>query len=354
MASISLQGISRCFPGGVQALDSVSFEIHDSEVVTIVGPSGCGKSTLLRIIAGLDFPTAGTILIDGTPAHSAPARLRNFAMVFQSYALYPHMTSYDNLALNLRLKKIPAPDVDRRVRETARLLEIEDLLAKLPRDLSGGQRQRVAVGRALIRKPRAFLFDEPLSNLDALLRERVRHELKELFKKINATVIYVTHDQVEAMTLADRVVVLDAGKVQQVGTPEELYKHPSNRFVGTFIGSPSMNTFETVLTEGRLRIGTEFIEIGLDWNGPVFVGIRPEAIRLAPSGIRARVAWVENLGAHYLLGVQAGDVSLILLASDRPASESVKVQIDPEDIHVFDKRSGQTLVGDGVCSTAAH
>src|SRR4030095_10456595 len=223
MSTIRIDQVSRSF-GSFKALDNVSLEIRDREVVTIVGPSGCGKSTLLRIIAGLEQPTAGNVWIDDQIVNEVPTRFRNVAMVFQSYALYPHMTSYENLALNLRLKKISPSEIDRRVHETAKTLEIEDLLNKRPRELSGGQRQRVAVGRALIRNPQALLFDEPLSTLDALLRERVRHELKELFLKVRATVVYVTHDQVEALTLADRVVVLDRGRVQQVGSPEDLYR----------------------------------------------------------------------------------------------------------------------------------
>src|SRR5262252_3188755 len=223
MASIRLEHVSKEFARGVEVLRDINLEIADREVVTIVGPSGCGKSTLLRIIAGLDTPTTGDVFIDGRRVNGISARDRNIAMVFQSYALYPHMTCYENLALNLRLKKFPKAEIHGRVLETAAMLEITDMLKKRPRELSGGQRQRVAVGRALIRNPKAFLLDEPLSNLDALLRERVRHELKELFQRIHATVVYVTHDQVEALTLADRVVVLDRGRIQQIGSPDELY-----------------------------------------------------------------------------------------------------------------------------------
>src|SRR5262245_12619429 len=211
MHAIRLERVSRRF-GNAIALDDVSLEIRDQEVVTIVGPSGCGKSTLLRIIAGLEQPTSGRVWIDDRDVTDVPTRSRNLAMVFQSYALYPHMTCYENLALNLRIKKVAKDEIDRRVQETARTLDIQDLLQKRPKQLSGGQRQRVAVGRALIRNPRAFLFDEPLSNLDALLRERVRHELKELFEKVQATVVYVTHDQIEALTLANRVVVMNKGR----------------------------------------------------------------------------------------------------------------------------------------------
>jgi ABC-type sugar transport system ATPase subunit len=212
------------------------------------------------MIAGLDGASSGDIHIAGKLVNTLAPAERGIAMVFQSYALYPHMTCYENLALNLRLKGMPSTEIEQRVQETARALEIGKLLQKKPRQLSGGQRQRVAVGRALIRNPRAFLFDEPLSNLDALLRERVRHELKELFRKVRATVIYVTHDQIEALTLADRVVVLDRGRIQQVGPPEELYKSPGNRFVASFIGSPSMNLFETNLDRGCFQFGSETID----------------------------------------------------------------------------------------------
>ena len=250
MSAIRLEHVSRRY-GNHLALDDVSLEIQDQEIVTVVGPSGCGKSTLLRIIVGLDEPSSGSVWIDQQRVNSLPARLRNLAMVFQSYALYPHMTCYENLALNLRLQKMATDEIQRRVQETARTLEIEELLHKKPRELSGGQRQRVAVGRALIRNPRAFLLDEPLSNLDAQLRERVRHEMKELFYRIRATAVYVTHDQVEALTLADRVVVLDGGRIQQIGSPNELYSNPKNVFVASFIGSPSMNLFETELSDGK-------------------------------------------------------------------------------------------------------
>jgi len=343
MAYIRLRDISREFSRGFRALDRVSFDVLEREVVTIVGPSGCGKSTLLRLIAGLDFPTAGTIEIRGAVVNAVPARQRNIAMVFQSYALYPHMTCYENLALNLRLKKIPARDIEHRVRETARLLEIEELLLKRPRELSGGQRQRMAVGRALIRNPDVFLFDEPLSNLDALLRERVRHELKELFRKIHATVVYVTHDQVEAMTLADRVVVLDKGKVQQIGKPEELYRTPANPFVASFIGSPSMNLFEREVTQGEFRLGSEVVKTGLGWSGEAIIGIRPEDVSFADEGIPAAVRWVEHLGAQYLIGVQVGETALAVIEARRPPSGEAHLRIEPDNVHVFEKSSGTNL-----------
>jgi len=341
MAAIQLEHISRRF-GNITAVDDVSVEIRDREVVTIVGPSGCGKSTLLRIVAGLEQPTAGTVFIDGQPMNEVPTQHRNIAMVFQSYALYPHMTCYENLALNLRFKKVSEDEITRRVRETARTLEIEDLLEKRPKQLSGGQRQRVAVGRALIRNPRAFLFDEPLSNLDALLRERVRHELKELFAKVHATVIYVTHDQVEALTLANRVVVLDKGAVRQIGAPEELYRFPDNRFVASFIGSPSMNLFDAQIDRGRFVLGSEAIDTGFDFSGRAEIGIRPEAIRLRGT-IPATVAWIENLGLNVLIGLRASGVNLTALVSERPVGDSLNISFDPGDIHVFEKDSGTNI-----------
>lgn len=343
MAYIRLRDLCKDFSKDFRALDRVSLEVFEREVVTIVGPSGCGKSTLLRLIAGLEFPTSGTIELRGTVLNAVPARLRNVAMVFQSYALYPHMTCFENLALNLRLKKVPRREIEDRVRKTARLLEIEDMLSRKPRELSGGQRQRVAVGRALIRNPDVFLFDEPLSNLDALLRERVRHELKELFQKIHATAIYVTHDQVEAMTLADRVVVLDKGKVQQIGKPEELYRTPANPFVASFIGSPSMNLIEREVTQGAFRLGSGMVKTSLDWSGQAIIGIRPENLSLGDGGIPASVRWVEHLGAQYLVGVQVEGAALSLINARRPTSDTVNLRIEPDHVHVFEKSSGTNL-----------
>jgi len=342
MSAIHLEGISKHFAGGAIALDNISLEIGDREVLTVVGPSGCGKSTLLRLIAGLDSPTSGRILMDGKAVEKVPARDRNVAMVFQSYALYPHMTCYENLALNLRLKKLPSADIDRRVQETATILEITELLGKKPRELSGGQRQRVAVGRALIRNPRAFLLDEPLSNLDALLRERVRHELRDLFRKVKAPVVYVTHDQIEAMSLADRVAVLDRGRLQQVATPVELYQTPSNRFVASFIGSPSMNLFEADLNQGTFVLSGMKYDTGVPISGRVTVGIRPESLQ-AGTELRGRVAWTESLGAQFLVGVLCDGVPLTALVRNRPVSDTIDLLIDRDQIHVFDKDSGTNL-----------
>ena len=341
MAAIRIESVTRRF-GNVTVLDEVSMDVSDREVVSIVGPSGSGKSTLLRIVAGLDFPSSGRILVDDKSVESQAARERNMAMVFQSYALYPHMTSYENLALNLRLKKLPSDEIDRRVREIAAMLEISELLHKRPKELSGGQRQRVAVGRALIRQPRAFLLDEPLSNLDAMLRERVRHELKALFKTVHAPVIYVTHDQTEAMSLADRVVVLDRGRVQQIGPPEVLYAHPANLFVASFIGTPSMNFFDTELQNGAFCLGGMHIDTGLAISGPITIGVRPSAIRPG-SGGTAKVDWIESLGSSFLVGLRVDHAVLTAIVERRPSADIMPFIFGAEDVYVFEKNSGKNL-----------
>ncbi len=342
MASVRLENVSRIFPKNLYALKDISFEIKDRETVTVLGPSGCGKSTLLRIIAGLDRPSSGEVWIDGRRVDGIPARDRDVAMVFQSYALYPHMTCYENLALNLKMKRKAKEEIDRRVRQTAQLLEIENLLEQKPHALSGGQRQRVAVGRALIRKPKIFLFDEPLSNLDAILREKVRHELKALFARIEATVLYVTHDQVEATTLANRTVVLDQGVIQQVSPPETLYSDPGNLFVASFIGSPSMNLFDAILQAGSFQFGPATIPTGLDISGPVKIGIRPEAVKLG-GNLPGTVALIENLGARFLIETRIDGKPLMVLSEQRPETESVYLHVDPGDIHVFDQNTGRSL-----------
>ena len=342
MASVRLANVSRRFPRNFDALKDISFEVKHREVVTVLGPSGCGKSTLLRIIAGLDQPSSGEIWIGDRQVNGIPSRSRDVAMVFQSYALYPHMSCYENLALNLVLRKASRNEINRRVHETARMLEIEDLLEKKPRELSGGQRQRVAVGRALIRNPQVFLFDEPLSNLDAILRERVRHELKSLFSRIRATVVYVTHDQVEAMTLADRTIVLDRGIIQQIGSPETLYKAPRNIFVASFIGSPAMNLIDATLQAGDFRIGQQTISTGFGFSGPVKIGIRPEAIKI-DDGISASVALIENLGSRFLIEAKVEGYSLMVLSEERPGLSTIQLHIDPKDMHVFDKNTGESL-----------
>jgi ABC-type sugar transport system ATPase subunit len=342
MANVRLEQVSRCFESGHAALSSVTFDVQDRQTVTVVGPSGCGKSTLLRVIAGLDSPTSGEVFIDGKPMAGIEPKDRDIAMVFQSYALYPHMTCRENLALSLTLRKMSAPDIEKRIKETAELLELGGLLEKRPRELSGGQRQRVAVGRALIRRPKVFLFDEPLSNLDALLREKVRHELKQLFTRVDATVIYVTHDQTEAMSLADRIVVLNQGQVQQIGTPHDVHRSPFNRFVASFIGSPSMNFFEVTLQDGAFQLGGDSFTTTTRDSGVAVVGIRPEALHVV-EGRAGRVLWKEYLGSQILGGIRFGDITLTALATQLPASENVAVVVAPEDIYLFDIKTGQTV-----------
>jgi multiple sugar transport system ATP-binding protein len=256
MAQVSLRKIVKAYEGGVQAVKGIDLEINDHEFVVLVGPSGCGKSTTLRMIAGLEEITSGDIAIGGTVVNDIPPRDRDIAMVFQNYALYPHMSVYDNMAFGLMLRKFPKAEIDRRVTEAARILDITPLLERKPKALSGGQRQRVAMGRAIVRDPKVFLFDEPLSNLDAKLRVQMRTEIKKVHQTVNTTTVYVTHDQVEAMTLADRVVVMNHGIIEQVGPPQELYHHPATKFVAGFIGSPSMNFIPARLEQasGALRL----------------------------------------------------------------------------------------------------
>jgi multiple sugar transport system ATP-binding protein len=342
MASIRLERVSKEFARGVEVLKDINLSIAGREVVTIVGPSGCGKSTLLRIIAGLESATSGEIFIDDRRVTGISARDRNIAMVFQSYALYPHMTCYENLALNLRVRKCSEEEIERRVCLTAKMLEIESLLDKKPQALSGGQRQRMAVGRALVRDPCAFLLDEPLSSLDAQLRERVRHELKELFTKVQASVVYVTHDQVEALTLANRVVVLNKGRIQQVGGPDELYSSPANRFVASFIGSPSMNILDVRMSDGVFRLGGVQFETGVRASGPVSIGIRPEFLHVG-RGMQGRVSWIENLGPQFLVGVRVDDFNLTMLTPKQPGSEIIDISMDEAQIHVFENTTGRNL-----------
>jgi multiple sugar transport system ATP-binding protein len=256
MAQVVLNDVTKVYPGPVRAVERVSLEIGDGEFVVLVGPSGCGKSTTLRMIAGLEEITAGTIVIDGRIVNDVHPKDRDIAMVFQNYALYPHMSVYKNMSFGLKLRGTPKSEIDRRVREAARVLGIEDLLDRKPRQLSGGQRQRVAVGRAIVREPKAFLFDEPLSNLDAGLRVEMRAELKRLHMRLKTTTVYVTHDQEEAMTLSDRVVIMHLGVVQQVGTPLEVYRRPANRFVASFLGTPPMNFLDMTLrrSDGIVRL----------------------------------------------------------------------------------------------------
>jgi multiple sugar transport system ATP-binding protein len=312
VADVLLSGVAKAY-GETKILHGVDLEIRDGEFMVFVGPSGCGKSTLLRTIAGLEEITGGELRIGGVLVNDVPPAERGIAMVFQSYALYPHMNLYDNMAFGLKLAKVPKHEIDGAVRNAAKILHIEHLLDRKPKDLSGGQRQRVAIGRAIVRKPEVFLFDEPLSNLDAALRVRMRYEFAKLHEELKTTMVYVTHDQVEAMTLADRIVVLSAGRIEQVGTPLELYEHPDNLFVAGFIGSPKMNFLEAELVRGsgseaevRLTDGSTLLaRVDASRTSPgdkVTLGVRPEHLRISNSDggegnlLHSTVAFVESLG----------------------------------------------------------
>ncbi|MDR2159131.1 MAG: sn-glycerol-3-phosphate ABC transporter ATP-binding protein UgpC [Treponema sp.] len=313
MAKVELKGITKVYEGNVRAVDNANIVVEDKEFVVFVGPSGCGKSTTLRMVAGLEDISEGELYIDGELMNDVPPKDRNIAMVFQNYALYPHMTVYENMAFGLRIKKVEKREIDRRVHEAARILDIEKFLDRKPKALSGGQRQRVAVGRAIVRNPKVFLFDEPLSNLDAKLRVQMRAELSDLHLRLNATMIYVTHDQVEAMTMANKIVVMKDGKIQQIGSPLYLYNHPVNKFVAGFIGSPPMNFLTVkvadkggslVLEEGSFEVkpAPAHAEYLKKYAGKeIFFGIRPEDLTYTESrvdnSLSVKVTVVEPLGA---------------------------------------------------------
>ena len=350
MAQLALHGVSKRF-GSVLAVDGVDLEVGHGEFVVLVGPSGCGKSTMLRMISGLESVTAGRILIGGHDVTKvAPAR-RGVAMVFQSYALFPHMTAAQNIGFGLRLARVPKGEIARRVAEVAATLQIEALLGRYPRELSGGQRQRVAIGRSIIRDPQVFLFDEPLSNLDAALRVRMRLEIARLRDRLDATMVYVTHDQTEAMTLADRIVVFNHGRIEQVGAPVELYEAPANRFVAGFIGAPAMNFIPAAIeaTGGReplVRFGPVSLPAGRLHDvapGPVTLGVRPEHLSIASAAeadFRGRVEIVEKLGAESLAYLQtefsAEPVTIRISAQpDVQPGDEVSVRVGRERFHLF-------------------
>ncbi|AOJ81752.1 MULTISPECIES: ABC transporter ATP-binding protein [Burkholderia] len=354
MASVLLRNIGKRYDDN-EVLRNVNLDIADGEFVVFVGPSGCGKSTLMRMIAGLEDITSGDLLIDGAKVNDAPSAKRGIAMVFQSYALYPHMTLYDNMAFGLKLAGAKKQEIDDAVKQAAKILHIDHLLDRKPKQLSGGQRQRVAIGRAITRKPKVFLFDEPLSNLDAALRVKMRLEFARLHDELKTTMIYVTHDQVEAMTLADKIVVLSAGSVQQVGTPNALYHAPANQFVAGFIGSPKMNflagAIESASADGALvRFATgETQRVGVDAarlraGERVTVGIRPEHLQVGVAGgdgIVARTMAVESLGdAAYLYAESAvapdGLIARIPPLDTHRAGEMLRVGAQPEHCHLFD------------------
>ncbi|ARO15473.1 ATP-binding protein of mannitol ABC transporter [Ketogulonicigenium robustum] len=352
MAQLSLRDVRKNFKG-TEVLRGIDLEIGDRELVVFVGPSGCGKSTLLRMIAGLDDMSGGEFLLNGVSMREVPPSKRGIAMVFQSYALYPHMDVYENMAFGARLQGLDKAEVENRIQDAAKMLRLEPLLRRKPRELSGGQRQRVAIGRALVRKPEVFLLDEPLSNLDAALRSDVRLEIAKLHQDIGGTMIYVTHDQVEAMTLADKIVVMNAGRIEQVGSPRELYETPANTFVATFIGSPRMTLIDAV------RMGDEFAVAGSGAvalagapasGAQVKLGVRPDAFGIVTDGpgYRAEFVYSEYLGNDAYVYARLGDGTLVSVRTDpAPRSERpgdvVLLRPDPAAVHFFDGESGQRL-----------
>ncbi len=363
MAEVSVRNVQKSYDGGVQAVRGIDLEIADEEFVVLVGPSGCGKSTTLRMIAGLEEISGGEIWIGGRVVNDVPPRDRDIAMVFQNYALYPHMTVYDNMGFGLKLRGTAKPEIKSRVDAAARILDIVPLLARKPKALSGGQRQRVAMGRAIVRNPKVFLFDEPLSNLDAKLRVQMRTEIKKVHQTVRTTTVYVTHDQVEAMTLADRVVVMNGGIIEQVGPPQELYHHPKTRFVAGFIGSPGMNFFPVHVTDDTVRLEdgqtlpippAKRERYARHRDTPMLFGLRPEHLAEAPrpgsAPLRALVDVVEPMGmetmVHFRLGHAtdglAGASYTARIPPETPANpgETLPLQADMNQMHLLDPHTG--------------
>jgi multiple sugar transport system ATP-binding protein len=374
LATVEIRNVRKAF-GPVEVLHGASVDIADGEFVVLVGPSGCGKSTLLRMLAGLENITSGEISISGRVVNSVPPKDRDIAMVFQNYALYPHMTVYENMGFSLKLAKAPKTLMDSAIERSAKILGLEQLLARFPRQLSGGQRQRVAMGRAIVRNPQVFLFDEPLSNLDAKLRVQMRSEIKELHQRLKVTTVYVTHDQIEAMTMADKIVVMNGGNIEQAGPPLELYDRPANLFVAGFIGSPAMNLLKGVIDGQVFRTddGTEWPlpkGAGHANPGPAVYGVRPEHLSLGAStggstsgstgtntggsngvntggdGIAATVQVIEPTGSETQVLMKVGSQSLIGAFRERVSvkpGEILRIRPDPELVHLFDQQSGKRL-----------
>ena len=367
MARVRFEQVSKVFDKSVTAVDAFDLEIKDKEFVVLVGPSGCGKSTTLRMIAGLELPTTGKIYIGDRLVNDVLPKDRDIAMVFQNYALYPHMTVYENIAYGLRLRKFPKRVIDEKVREAARSLDITELLDRKPKALSGGQRQRVAIGRAIVREPQVFLMDEPLSNLDAKLRNQMRAEILMLRERINTTFVYVTHDQTEAMTLGDRIVIMKDGVIQQVGTPQQVFVHPANRFVAGFIGTPQMNFFRGTLhcESGVFSVQVDSFRVVLSAEkqqrlreqgalpGEVIVGVRPEHLQIGDTGIPARIGVREMMGSaiHVHLTVQDRDVVAVVSGMDDtghllrefPAGAQMALAFNGGSVHLFDIETEQNL-----------
>ncbi|WP_136644664.1 ABC transporter ATP-binding protein [Tabrizicola sp. YIM 78059] len=353
MAEVRLSGVNK-FYGAAQALHSVTLTIEDGEFAVFVGPSGCGKSTLLRSIAGLEEISDGTIHIGDRDVTRAAPSDRDVAMVFQSYALYPHMTVRENMDFGMKVNNFPEADRKRRIAEAARILQLEPYLDRKPGQLSGGQRQRVAIGRAIVKEPKVFLFDEPLSNLDAKLRVQMRVELEALHRDLRATMIYVTHDQVEAMTMADKIVVLNAGRIEQVGAPMELYNRPASEFVAGFIGAPSMNFLTVDLRDGQAMVDGK--PLGAAPSGTVKLGIRPEHLVLRPAGqgqLPATVSLTETLGgdAYLYVRLQGGQTLVVRAEGDTTLDHGAEIGLDlpPHRLHHF-AADGRTLASGGVAA----
>jgi multiple sugar transport system ATP-binding protein len=354
MATLNLKNLTKAYSRKVVPVKELSLTVEDNEFLTLVGPSGCGKSTILRLIAGLEQATQGQVHIGGQDVTPLAPGDRNIAMVFQSYALYPHMTVYENMASGLKLRDMGAGEIQKRIQDASKVLGLDPLFDRRPSQLSGGQRQRVALGRALVREPDVFLLDEPLSNLDALLREQVRADLKQIFERQKSPVVYVTHDQTEAMTLSSKVAVLSEGYLQQLGTPNEIYRTPANRFVAGFIGSPQMNLLNLERVGDTVLLGDFKVNLpeAARTKGAVIMGIRPEHVRLPEEGdtqtIRGDVFLVENLGMSDLVSVRVyGDENLVirsLIPADATWSrENIELALPPQTIHWFDAETEARL-----------
>jgi multiple sugar transport system ATP-binding protein len=353
MASVEIHDVRKSY-GTLQIMHDVSVTIRDGEFVALVGPSGCGKSTLLRMIAGLEPITSGEVRIGGKVVNDLAPKERDVAMVFQSYALYPHKTVFENMGFALKLRKRPKKEIADRVRKAAEILDLIPYLSRQPRELSGGQRQRVAMGRAIVRDPQVFLFDEPLSNLDARLRVQMRGEIKELHQRLKTTTVYVTHDQIEAMTMADRIVVMRDGRVEQVGTPLDLYDKPGNTFVAGFIGSPSMNLLRGKVLAGAPPVFQTASGVSLPLTKipdsavgrEVFLGIRPEHFTIGGDGVDAEVLVVEPTGAETMVVVKIGDDKVTAVFRERLSADwhsHIKLQLKPDAIHLFDAETGRRI-----------
>jgi ABC-type sugar transport system ATPase subunit len=348
MSFLELQNITKVYPNGTLAVNETSLNIENGEFVVFVGPSGCGKSTLLRMIAGLEDITSGEIILDANTINNVDPSERDVAMVFQNYALYPHMTVYNNMAYGLKNRGISKKEIEDKVNEVAKLLEIDQYLSRKPSMLSGGQRQRVAMGRAIVRNPKIFLFDEPLSNLDAKLRNQMRLEIKKLQRQMGVTSIFVTHDQIEAMTLGDRIVVINKGIVEQVGTPKDIYSKPNTKFVAEFIGSPQMNIFNCKINNGIAKIDYHSFNLNKSLNvEDASIGIRPDDMQISDSGsITCKANLVEYLGSDMIIYSSIGNQEFSCKLSskiDVKAGDEFKFDIDPSLIHVFDNSSGKRL-----------